>query len=210
MEQRKKNNTGNIEHRTFTYEVRASGNAESRTVTGTAVVFDQVADSGMGWSEEIKAGALDEAITQDIRALFNHNSDKILARTKSKTLTLKIENDALRYDFEAPDTTAGNDLLVSLRRGDVSGSSFSFIVADGGDKWENRDGKAHRTISKIASLYDVGPVTYPFYETTEASLRSFDKVTERPEEKQELPDELKILKEKLKLRKRQEEDLLKL
>merc|ERR1712167_189744 len=98
----------------------------------------------------------------DERALFNHNPDLILGRTIANTLNISVDEKGLRYEFDAPDTTIGNDLLVSLKRGDITQSSFGFIVEE--DSWDNdKEGKVIRTIEKVSRLLDVSPVTYPAY-----------------------------------------------
>ena len=60
-----------------------------------------------------------------------------------------------------PETSYGKDLAVSMKRGDITQSSFAFTVAD--DSWDTRDGMDVRTINKVKRLFDVSPVTYPAY-----------------------------------------------
>ena len=87
-----------------------------------------------------------------------------------------FRNDALKYEFDAPKTALGNELLEMLRRNDISASSFAFTVANGGDAWEKRDGKYYRTIKKIDRLFDVSPVYNPAYSETTVACRSFDNI----------------------------------
>jgi HK97 family phage prohead protease len=51
----------------------------------------------------------------------------VLGRNKSGTLRLSVDGIGLRYEIDPPDTQAARDLIESLRRGDVSGSSFAFL-----------------------------------------------------------------------------------
>lgn len=157
------------------------------TVFGYAAKFntrsENLGSDECQFFETILPGAFDDVLNDDVRALFNHESDLILARSKNGEGTLKIGVDAvgLWYEFEAPDTTVGRDLLVSLRRGDIDQSSFSFSVSKDGQKWtETQDGEGPRiitrTISKVSRLYDVSPVTYPAYEDTEVDCRSIETV----------------------------------
>lgn len=182
-----------IEQRSFAtaFESRAT---ESRTVYGYAAVFNQQTD--MGWYiEEIAPGAFDEAITRsDARALFNHKPDNLLARQSSGTLKLEIDEKGLKYEFEAPDTQLGNDVLELIKRGDLKESSFAFTVQDQEWREVEQDGKMvyYRTITKVKELYDVSPVTYPAYATTTVAKRSFEKFKGRPpviEEEEEHQDE---------------------
>jgi len=158
----------NKEIRSQNTEVRAA--KEGRTISGYALVFDQETDMGY-YRERIDRQALKEANMDDVRALFNHNSDYVLARTASNTLVLEVDDKGLRYEFEAPNTTAGNDVLEMVRRGDLSGSSFAFFVR--GDKWDEKDRDTPlRTITDISEMLDVGPVTYPAYTQTSVTARS--------------------------------------
>jgi len=160
----------NKEIRSQSTEVRAAG--DGRTISGYALVFDQETDMGY-YRERIDRSALASANMDDVRALFNHNSDYILARTASNTLKLEVDQAGLRYEFEAPNTTTGNDVLEMVRRGDLSGSSFAFFVR--GDKWDEMDRETPlRTITDISEMLDVGPVTYPAYSQTSVSARSVE------------------------------------
>lgn len=132
-------------------------------------------------AERIMPGAFDRAIAegQDVRGLFNHDPNCVLGRTKSKTMRLSIDASGLAYEIEPGNTTVAKDVAEHLTRGDVSGSSFSFIATD--SRWtELTEAGNTRWIREILSvdLYDVGPVTFPAYETTTAGVRSCLESTE--------------------------------
>jgi len=167
------NNNSQVERRTFSCEMRAASDSESRTVEGYAAVFGSESEELWGFYEVIEPEAFDEADMEDVRALFNHDPNQILARTSSGTMTLSIDQTGFKYRFDMPETTIGNDLLVSIRRGDISQSSFAFTIRE--DSWEElADGRILRHIRKIAKVYDVAPVTYPAYEATSATNRSLE------------------------------------
>lgn len=170
----------NIEFRSFTgdapvIESREDGQ-ESRRIVGYAAKFDKWSLPIGGWfKEKISRGAFDDVLKGDVVAVFNHDKNYILARNGS-TLNLSVDDVGLRYEFEAPNNTAGNDLLESVSRGDIKGSSFRFIAnkitwetAPKGDEVEEL-----RTIEKVETLIDVGPVTFPAYPDTEVAKRSRD------------------------------------
>ena len=105
----------------------------------------------------------------------------------------------MRYEFEAPNTQAGNDLLEMIERGDLSQSSFGFTIAD--STWETKkvgedDYEEIRHINKIDVLFDVSPVTFPAYQDTTVAKRSFDayKKEQEPEEPDTLARDLRRLK----------------
>jgi hypothetical protein len=71
-----------------------------------------------------------------------------------------------------PDTTAGRDLAVLMKRGDVHAMSFGFSVPSKGDRWSD-DGMT-RELKEIR-LHEVSIVTgFPAYTATTASVRSLD------------------------------------
>ena len=98
----------------------------------------------------------------ETRALWNHDANFPLARYPG-TLRMTVDEVGLRYEFPVPDTTYGRDIASNIRAGIVKGSSFSFTVPSGGDSWAVEDGRSIRTIQRIESLLDVGPVTFPAY-----------------------------------------------
>lgn len=130
-----------------------------------------------GFTEVIARGAFDDVIPQsDVFALMNHDNNKILARSNhgKGSLTLSLDERGLKYEFDAPDTEVGNELLAFLRTGDINQSSFAFTVSS--DSWEkDTNGFYHRTINKIDRLYDVSPVWNAAYgSATSVACRSFD------------------------------------
>jgi HK97 family phage prohead protease len=171
--------------------------SNSRTVYGYAMLYDtptvlwEYEDTQ--YVEVIERGAATEALkSSDIRALFNHNPNYILARTSSNTLTVREDEKGLYFEFEAPETSTGNDLLVSIQRGDISQASFAFDISERSILREQKtEGKevVTITIKKMKELYDVSPVTYPAYKDTEVSMRSM--ITDiQAEPKAEQPNEI--------------------
>ena len=158
--------------------------ASGRTVSGYAVRFE-TESVNMGFVEVIKRGAItDETIkTSDVFALLNHNENTVLARSNHGvgSLTLTVDNDGVYYEFEAPNTANGDELLEHIKRGEISQSSFAFTVSneDGAETWTKRsDGVIVRQINKIARLYDISPVYQPAYESTTCSKRALEKLSE--------------------------------
>lgn len=196
MEARKINN-GEVELRCQLSDIRIeerAGESEGRAVTGYAAKFDKWSEPICGWFiEQVRGGAFDDCDTTDTIMCFNHNVDDILARTASKTLTLSVDDTGLRFSFDAPNTTVGNNMVELLRRGDISKCSFRFIV--GQDEWLYADDKKglkydQRTIVKVSRLFDVALVVYPAYKDTEASVRHLEeRKAEYFQQKNMIPDE---------------------
>jgi HK97 family phage prohead protease len=156
-------------------EVRLAGDDKSPVITGYAAVFNKPAQIMTRFQEVIRPGAFDRALKekQDVRALFNHDDNQVLGRSKSGTLRMSVDSKGLKYEIDPPDTQLGRDLVTSIRRGDIDGSSFAFIVR--GQKWNEttKDGVTTylREITDC-DLMDVSPVTYPAYEQTSVAVRT--------------------------------------
>lgn len=152
-------------------EKRSSDEApESRIITGYAAKYDTWSDPIFEiFIETIARGAFDSCDFSDCIATFNHSIDNIMARVSSGTLTIELDKIGLRFSFEAPNTTMGNDMLEMVRRGDISQCSFIFVIEE--EKWTQADGDkiAKRELLKISKMYDVSMVTYPAYPDTEVS-----------------------------------------
>jgi uncharacterized protein len=162
-----------IETRHLTQEFRVSPEGADATITGYAAVFNTPSEDLGGWTEMIDPSAFDSvlAANPDVRALWNHNDDHVLGRTTAGTLTLTVDSRGLSYVIAPPDTTLAKDLMVSMRRKDVTQSSFAFICKR--DQWtDNQDGTVTRRILEFDSLLDVSPVTYPAYTSASSHVRN--------------------------------------
>lgn len=156
-----------VEQRSYESETRA---VEGRTVEGYASVFNSMSEDLGGFREIILPGAFKNALNDDIRALYNHDSNYLLARTASGTLEVKEDDKGLYYRFEMPNTSYGNDLLELYKRGDLTQSSFGFTVDK--DSWRLEEGQHVRYIESVSSLFDVSAVVYPAYASASSGLRS--------------------------------------
>jgi len=151
-------------------EVRATEGKPS-TLTGYAAVFNSLSEDMWGMREKIAPGAFAETIkVDDIRALFDHQSHLILGRNTAGTLRLAEDEHGLAIEIDMPDTSTGRDLLVSVKRGDITQMSFGFSTES--DEWKTVDGMRIRTLIKV-KCFDVSPVTYPAYPDTEVEARTY-------------------------------------
>lgn len=167
-----------IERRAINAEFRVEG-GDAPKIIGYAAKFDTLSEEMWGVREKIAKGAFLAALgDSDVRALFNHDPNIVLGRNRAGTLVMTEDDIGLRYEITPPDTQTARDLMESMKRGDISQSSFAFTMRGGGvEEWEDLpDGKAIRTIKKVARLFDVSPVTYPAYPDTESGVRSLEQV----------------------------------
>ena len=115
--------------RAFTSDVEVRAEGDKRQLHGLVKVNTMSVDLG-GFREVLLPGCFDQVLDNDVRALKNHEPSLILGRTKSGTLRMKVdENGNLDYVVDLPDTTAGRDIEVETKRGDIDSTSFAFRVA---------------------------------------------------------------------------------
>jgi HK97 family phage prohead protease len=148
-------------------------NKTGMSFTGYAAVFDSPSEP-LPFTEVIRSGAFQRSLKSrnEVKLFMNHNTDVVLGSTRAGTLKLTEDGRGLLAQAELPDTTAGRDLSVLMKRGDVNSMSFGFSVPANGDKWSS-DGST-RELHQIR-LHEVSIVTgFPAYEATTASVRSLD------------------------------------
>ncbi|MFJ8261415.1 HK97 family phage prohead protease [Rummeliibacillus sp. NPDC094406] len=145
------------------------GEEGESVIGGYAAVFNSPTDIGGYFIEEIAQGAFSRAISEngDIRALFNHDWNNVLGRTKSGTLQLSEDDRGLKFEVTLPNTSLGRDLKESMLRGDINQCSFGFIPTE--EKWDYNVEPAKRTILEV-ELFEISVVSIPAYEDTEASV----------------------------------------
>jgi HK97 family phage prohead protease len=146
--------------------------------TGYAAVFNSDSEP-LPFIERIMPGAFKRSLKarNEVKLFKNHNMDEVLASTRSKTLRLSEDSKGLLAEATLPDTTAGRDLAVLMKRGDVHAMSFGFSVPARGDSWSD-DGMTRQL--KEIRLHEVSIVTgFPAYEATTASVRSLDILASR-------------------------------
>lgn len=161
----------NIEKRGGLLGVETRAEGDKRTLAGYAAVFNSPADIGGEWVERITPGAFSGAIGGDVCAFVNHDSGRVIGRTKSGTLRMAEDNHGLRVEIDVPNTTDGNDLWALVERGDISGMSIGFMVTK--QEWDETTEPPTRTISKV-DLFEVSAVAFPAYKDTSIGKRSLE------------------------------------
>ena len=154
-----------------------------RVLTGYAVKWE-MKSVPMGYfqrfKEQFKCGAFTESLTNDDqKALWSHDTSKVLGRTKNGTLRLFEDDLGLRFELDLPDTTLGHDAYKSIKRGDVDGVSFGFSMLK--QEWDEADpDNVVRTVTK-AKLLEISPVAFPAYPDSQVAARSHDPYQEHME-----------------------------
>lgn len=158
------------EHRTKFNVTRQEANSDELIIDGYFALYENETELWEGSYEIITKGAFDNTLNNDIRALWNHNTQYVLGRNKSGTLELKADDKGLFGTIKLPNTQYARDLHELVIRGDVDQCSFGFNIlsedleelASGGYRWRIND----------IDLHEVSVVTFPAYENTSVAARS--------------------------------------
>ena len=175
----------------FGDELRAIDESDGEPkVEGYPAMFDKYSEDLGGFVERIAPGAFKKSLKNgaDVRALWNHDQNFVLGRTKSGTVKLREDDKGLYMINRPPNTQWARDLMVSIGRKDVTQMSFGFWVVD--DEWKERKDKPPvRTLNEV-ELVDVSVVTFPAYPDTKVALRSMEAWQKKtqPEEEPEKKD----------------------
>ena len=156
---------------------------ENNTIEGYALNWNEY-DMG-SFMERIDVNALGELRDYDVHALYNHDYDRVLARSKygEGTLSLEQDQEGLKFRFDLPDTSTGNEVRTLVGRGDVDQASWAFTVKQ--ERWENvRSEKPTRVIEKIGEMYDISLTPRGANPTTSVALRSLEKALQEAEPEQ--------------------------
>ena len=168
------------ETRAFTFDVRAEENEQHGTfITGTPIVFEQKTD--LGWCQEtISRNALNGTDLKDVRFLIGHDTTGIpLARSRNNnensTMQLSVTENGMdiRVDLDTENNAEAKALYSAVRRGDMSGMSFMFVVDK--DSWDDVESDyPKRTVEHISRVIEVSAVAFPAYPQTSIQVASED------------------------------------
>ncbi|RJP54306.1 MAG: HK97 family phage prohead protease [Anaerolineaceae bacterium] len=177
-------------------EIRAS-DTEAPRMAGFAAVYNVLSEDLGGFRERIAPGAFSKSLGNDVRALFNHDPNFVLGRTRSKTLGLSETPKGLAVEIFPPNSAQSRSLMESMKRGDIDQMSFGFSVRKNGQKWEQEGDIMVRTLLDV-DLIDVSVVTFPAYPKTEIALRSLDEF-QRLQSAHDFTGQIDLLRKRLDL-----------
>ena len=157
--------------RTSASQFTTREDGEDLHISGYFSVFNSIYEICPGASESIAPGAFANALSDDVRALINHDTTLVLGRNKAGTLELKEDARGLWGDItiNRNDSDAMN-LYSRVQRGDVDQCSFGFDIVKE-DTEIREDGSIHWTVREV-KLYEVSCCTFPAYEDTSISARA--------------------------------------
>jgi HK97 family phage prohead protease len=183
-----KNREKNIrDFRTSFKITRDEQTPEERIVEGYFALYESETELWEGSYEIISKGAFDSTLNKDVRALWNHNTQYVLGRSKNGSLQLKADDKGLFGTIKLPNTQYANDLYELVSRGDIDQASFGFNIID--EELEEL-ANGYRWRIKDIDLHEISVVTFPAYENTTVQAR--EKQVQQLEQRklQEKKDEL--------------------
>ncbi len=113
-----------------------SEDGDGRFIDGYGAVFDResklISENGKVFIEHVNRSAFDSVLADsNLNVIMNkdHDDKKMLARTRSGTLSLTTDDYGLRYSFEAPKTT-----LLNIAANNPIGPAPKITTISPGDK----------------------------------------------------------------------------
>ena len=158
-------------------EVKPSG-VSDLVLVGTPVVYETPTTinlpAGGSYTEIIHRGALDGCDLSDSTLIYNHDETRLPLARSGKTMRLTVTDEGLYMCATlAGDSTQARDVYSAVRRGDLTGMSFAFVVPDGGSRFDALTNTRH--IDRIAKVYECSICPFPAYPT--ASVEARDAIT---------------------------------
>lgn len=163
--------------RSYAFEFRADGHGDGLSLEGYAAVFNQptrIRDWEGEFDEVIKRGAFARTLEQRTPVLmFEHGMHPLVGSMPLGVITDAREDaKGLFIRARLSDNWLISPVRDAIRDGAVDGMSFRFSVPDGGDTWKDRKGDTPLRTLLDVDVAELGPVVFPAYEPTTASVRS--------------------------------------
>ena len=174
----------NYERRSYDFEIRAQDEEDGIVIlSGRPIVYNSRTNLGY-FDEIIEQGALDNTDLTDVRFLINHDTSRIpSARSRrnngNSTMQFTVDQEGLKIDWvklDVKNNEQSRALASAVKRGDITGMSFMFILDEDGFEWQNLEtDHPTRVIKRISSVIEVSAVTFPAYEATSIEVNQRNK-----------------------------------
>jgi uncharacterized protein len=153
-------------------EIRTTADG-SKQLAGYAIRYNSPSQDLGGFTEICSPGMLTRTLKEnpDVLCLRDHKSELLLGRTSAGTLALTEDAQGLAFVVTLPKTAIGDDTAENVRLRNLSGCSFGFVVADSGDRWEQKGTQLVRTLLDV-DLFEISITSFPAYSATSVNTRS--------------------------------------
>lgn len=174
---------------------------EARTIEGMAIVFGResqplYSDEEMEIRERISPAAVTRELldSSDILCTLYHDDRRILARSRTGAGTLRydVTAEGVRFRFDAADTEDGRTALELVKRGEIDGCSFCYVINVADPSAQTREVRTEGgrrivtyTVNKIETIRDFTLTPRPAYRDTEVGTRLRDAERARDEARDE-------------------------
>lgn len=159
--------------KTANFRATQDDSSQDKYLEGYFIRFNETTNLYADQFETVSPKAVPDDINkQDVRALFDHDTSKVLGRTESGTLSLRKDDEGLygKILVNQEDSEALS-IYAKVKRGDVSQASFGFYITD--YELETKEDGDYTTLTGI-ELFEISIVTFPAYPTTDVGARSKD------------------------------------
>ena len=164
------------------YDMSLNKDSDEMILEGYALKFEEPATHG-NYTEIIDRHALDNTDMSDVCMKYNHSdTNYILARTRNKSLELKVDDIGLWFRANLIDTTTNIDAYKMIKAQLLDKCSFAFSVRKDSKNYD----ESYRRILDIDKLFDIAVVDVPFYDNTEVLARNMKQFEEEKEKYQAL------------------------
>jgi HK97 family phage prohead protease len=174
--------------RSVPFELTGSGDGDGLTLEGYAAVFNRtarIADRHGEFDEQIAPGAFADSLARKTPVLmFEHGKHPLIGSMPLGRIDdIHEDKRGLFISARLSDNWLIQPVRDAVKDGAVTGMSFRFAPpADDHQRWEKRDGQPDlRTLLRLDAP-ELGPVVFPAYEPTTASVRSLLDGLELPED----------------------------
>lgn len=155
-------------------EVQPSG-VNAMTLVGNPIVYDSPTTinlpEGGSYTEVIARGALDDCDLSDSTLIYNHDQSRVPLARAGRTMRLERTEKGLHMVAElSGDSSHAREVYSAVKRGDLSGLSFAFVVPEGGSDFDAMSNT--RTIRRIAKVYEISVCPFPAYQEASVEARN--------------------------------------
>ncbi|WMI82089.1 HK97 family phage prohead protease [Anaerotignum sp. MB30-C6] len=162
-----------------------------KIIAGYFIVYNQQTELWHNFFEEIASGACTKSLNlNDVRALYNHDSNFVLGRKSAGTLMLKEDSYGVYGEIKInPNDSEAVNIYERVKRGDIDGCSFGFYSEYEHEEYIKLTDDISKCIIKEADVREVSVCPFPAYPQTQISARKQD--FERRQDFEKRKNELK-------------------
>ena len=167
------------EVRFLSLEIRAEQDEEKGAyIEGYPIVFNQETNVGGYFREVIDPESVSESLLRDVALMIGHDFGMVpLAHSRrnnaNSTMQLSIDEHGvkMRALLDVDGNPKAKEAYSAIKRGDLSGMSFAFVVNK--ESWEDLGTDLPlRRITGMEAIYEVSLVAFPQYSGTSVQAAS--------------------------------------